>query len=326
MGRVRDYYKVLGVAKGAAPDEIKKKYRQLALKYHPDRNKGNPEAEERFKAISEAYAVLGDPQKRKQYDTFGSAQFHQRFSQEDIFRGFDIGDLFRDFGFSSNGVFETLFGGSRRPGQRSGRRTGGPFGHGPDPFRDMFGHGAGPRAGPSPGPTKGPDTRREMPITLEDAARGTIRSVNINRGGKQETLSVKVPPGVSDGKRLRLAGKGDPGPPGLPPGDLYLEVKVQSHPVFQRQGDDLYLEKEIKLTEGLLGTVLEVPTLLDDIRKIRVPVGTAPGTRIRLRGLGMPRMGDGSRGDMYVTLRVSFPKRLSKRQRKLVEELAEDGL
>ncbi len=325
MAQETDYYKILGVDKNATLDEIKKKYRQLALKYHPDRNKGSKEAEEKFKSINEAYAVLSDPEKRKQYDMFGSTGFRQRYSQEDIFRGFDIGDILKDFGFTTDDIFFNLFGKRGRQRRTSRNQARSPFesmGYG---FEDIFGHGSqfGTR---EPTQARGQDVTAELSISLEEAARGTTKEITTTRGSHRDTITVKIPAGISDGKKLRLAHKGEPSPFGGPPGDLYLVVHVREHPLFKRQDDDIYIEKEIKLSEALLGTSIEVPTLLNGVRKIRVPAGTQSGAKIRLRGVGIPHLQSGSRGDMYVVIKVRIPSSLSRRQKELVESLAAEGL
>jgi len=326
MPAAKDYYKILGVAKSATPEEIKKQYRKLTMEYHPDRNKEDKQAEEKFKNINEAYAVLSDPKKRKQYDTFGSTGFHQRFSQEDIFQGFDIGDILKDFGFTTDDVFGSIFGGGRGCGKRTGRRQRSPFGAGQGfDFQDIFSQTGHQRFGAQQ-PARGSDRTTDLEITLEEAATGTTKSITLSAGGKRQTVNVKTPAGVTDGKKLRLAGKGEPGPSGTPPGDLYLVVRVQPHPVFRREEKHLYLEKEIRFTEALLGTTIEVPTLLEETRKVRVPAGTQSGAKIRLRGMGMPVMGGGTPGDAYVVLRISVPKKLNKRQRELAQELAKEGM
>jgi curved DNA-binding protein len=326
MPVAKDYYRILGVAKSATPEEIKKQYRRLAMEYHPDRNKENKQAEEKFKNINEAYAVLSDPKKRKQYDTFGSTGFHQRFSQEDIFQGFDIGDILKDFGFTTDDVFGSMFGRGRRGGKRTGRRQRSPFGAGQGfDFQDIFSQ-TGPQGFGAQQPARGSDRTTDLKITLEEAARGATKSITLSAGGKRQTLKVKTPAGVTDGKKLRLAGKGEPGPSGTPPGDLYLVVRVQPHPVFRREEKHLYLEKDIRFSEALLGTTIEVPTLLNETRKVRVPAGTQSGAKIRLRGLGMPVMGGGTPGDAYVVLRISVPKKLNKRQRELAQKLAKEEM
>lgn len=326
MTAAKDYYRILGVAKSATRDEIKKQYRKLAMEYHPDRNKEDKQAEERFKDINEAYAVLSDPQKRKQYDTFGSARFHQRFTQEDIFQGFDIGDILKDFGFTTDDIFGSMFGSGRRGGRRPGRHQRSPFGTGQGfDFQDIFGQG-GRRGSSGQRPARGADLTTDLKITLEEAARGTTKKITVSAGGKKQAIAVKIPAGVGEGKKLRLAGKGEPGPSGAAPGDLYLMVHVQPHPVFRREDKDLYLEKEIRFSEALLGTTIEVPILLEETRKVRVPPGTQPGAKIRLQGKGIPATGSGAPGDLYVTLRVAVPKKLNQRQRELAADLAKQGL
>jgi curved DNA-binding protein len=326
MTTAKDYYRILGVAKNATPEAIKKHYRKLAMEYHPDRNKGDKEAEEKFKNINEAYAVLSDPQKRKQYDTFGSARFHQRFSQEDIFQGFDIGDILKDFGFTTDDIFGSMFGRGRRGGPRPGRHQRSPFGTGQGfDFQDIFGQAGRQGSGGQQAP-RGADLTMDLTISLEEAARGAAKEITLSTGGRKQTLSVKIPAGVGKGKKLRLAGKGEPGPSGAPRGDLYLVVQIEPHPVFQREEKHLYLEKEIRFSEALLGTTIEVPTLLEETRKVRVPPGTQSGAKIRLKGKGMPATGSGAPGDLYVSLRIAVPKKLTKRQKELVAELAEQGL
>ena len=326
MAAEKNYYSILGVTKNSTPDAIKKQYRKLAMKYHPDQNKEDKEAEEKFKRINEAYAVLSDPKKRKQYDTFGSTGFHQRFSQEDIFQGFDIGDLLKDYGFTTDDVFGSMFGRGRRGGARTGRRQRNPFGTGQGfDFQDIFNQ-TGQQGFGAQQPAKGPDRTADLKVTLEEAALGAKKSVNLSSAGKRQALNVKLPAGIRDGNKLRLAGKGGPGHPGTPPGDLYLVVRVQPHPVFRREDNHLHLDTEIKLSEALLGTTIEVPTLLEEPRKVKVPAGTQPGAKIRLPGMGMPGRGNTKPGDAYVSLRIALPKKLNKRQKKLVEELAEEGL
>jgi curved DNA-binding protein len=322
----KDYYNTLGVAKNATPDVIKKQYRKLAMQYHPDQNKEDKQAEEKFKRINEAYAVLSDPKKRKQYDTFGSARFHQRFSQEDIFQGFDIGDILKDFGFTTDDVFGSMFGRGRRGCGKTGRQQHSPFGAGQGfDFQDIFSQ-TGHQGFGAQQPAKGQDRTTDLKVTLEEAARGARKSVTLSSAGKRQSLTVTIPAGIRDGNKLRLSGKGDPGHPGTPAGDLYLVVRLQPHPVFRREDNHLHLDSEIKLSEALLGTTIEVPTLLEEPRKVKVPPGTQPGAKIRLPGMGMPGRGNSKPGDAYVSLRIVLPKKLNKRQKKIAEQLAEVGL
>jgi curved DNA-binding protein len=315
-----DYYQTLGVAKGASQDEIKKAYRKLAVKYHPDKNKGDKAAEEKFKKISEAYAVLSDTEKRKQYDTFGDTGFHQRYSQEDIFRGFDLNDILNQFGFGgatfrTSGGFRTAGGG-----------TGG--------FEDLFSGGAfgggGCRGGscrPQPQPTKGEDRTYEITITLEDVLNGAEKTISLRQNdGQVKNISVKIPRGIEAGKRLRLSGKGAPSPTGGPPGDLFLKINIAPHPVFTREGSNLIMEKKIPFSQACLGTKIEVQTLEGKTFKVKVPAGVQQEAKLRLKGHGLPDGPRGKRGDILVQIAVQIPKKLSREQKKAVKSLAEVGL
>jgi curved DNA-binding protein len=322
----RDYYEVLGVKKTATEEEIKKAYRKLAMKHHPDRNPGNKQAEERFKEINEAYAVLSDKGKRQQYDQFGPSGFSQRYSQEDIFRGFDISDLFKDLGFSTNDVFSRIFsGGGRGPKVRYGNlddlfgQRGGPA----YDYGDMFSGGASQNEGPMA--EKGQDIHSELNLSFMEAALGGEKKVRFSKGGRLEEVMVKIPPGIEGGKKLRLAGKGMDGVGGRPPGDLYLKVNVAEHPLFKREGSDITVDKEIKISDALLGTTIEVPTL-DGSKHIKVPPGTQSNSRIRLKGYGLSRLQGEGKGDEYVRLLIRYPKSLNERQRKLAEDLKKEGL
>ncbi|MBW1917685.1 MAG: DnaJ domain-containing protein [Deltaproteobacteria bacterium] len=313
----QDYYQILGVAKDASPEEIKKAYRRLALKYHPDKNKEDKYAEEMFKKISEAYAVLSNPEKRKEYDAYGSSAFKAKFSQEDIFRGFDFTDIFRDFGISDD-IFGRLFGGrgrSRAYGPFTKRGKGRIF-----DYTDLGGFENQTR------PVRGPDLQVELPLTLHEIAYGTEKLVQFNRDGRIEKLSVKVPPGTSPGKKLRLAGKGGASPVGGPPGDLYIRIKEIEHPVFKREGNDLYIDKHIKFTDAVIGTKVTVPTLDGKTMSLKIPAGTQSHTKMRLKGYGLPQANGKSRGDEYVRIIVDVPDDLTKKQKTLIEELAKEGL
>jgi curved DNA-binding protein len=301
-----DYYKVLNVPRTASGAEIKKAYRKLAMKYHPDHAKGDKAAEERFKKISEAYAVLSDPQKRKEYDTFGSEGFRQRFSQEDIFKGFNINDILREFGFGGGEFF-----GGGGPGGRYTYSSGSPF--------------AGGRARQQQ--VKGEDLVYEMSITLHEAAFGTTKEVSLQSPqGTLERVTVKIPKGMAAGQKLRLAGKGNPGPFGGPRGDLYIQASLMEDPVFSVEGQNLLTHREIKLTEALLGTTISVPTLDGKQYSLKIPPGTKSGTRMRLTGHGLPAMKGGKKGDLFVRIYVDVPRQLSAEQKRLVEKLAESGV
>ncbi len=302
----RDYYEILGVNKNASDEEVKRAYRKLAMKYHPDRNPNKKEAEERFKEINEAYAVLSDKEKRKQYDTFGKEGFHQRFTQEDIFRGFEFDD-----------ILSSLFGGRGRREFRYGGRGGFDFG-------DIFGRQGGFQ-GAARMPQKGEDVTYELTISLEEAASGAEKRISFRKDGKIEEVSVRIPRGIPSGKKLRLAGKGMGGINGGPPGDLYLQVSVNEHPIFTREGDDLVVEEEINFSEAVMGTTIEVPTL-EGTKKVKVPPGTQSHTKLRLRGLGIPHFQREGRGDEYVKVIVKVPKKVSEKGRGLIQELAKEGI
>ena len=308
----KDYYKILGVNKNAGEDEMKKAYRKLAMKYHPDQNKGDKQAEERFKELNEAYAVLSDKEKRRQYDMFGAEGFQQRFSQEDIFRNFDFGQVFREFGFGSEDLFGRIFGGMGG-GRRSFGRSGGPYSGGP------FGRRAQQ-------PQKGADLVMELQVSLKEAVFGASKTTSFNRNGKIERVTVRIPPGISTGKKLRIAGKGQEDAWGGPAGDLLIKILVASHPVFERKGDDLIVSREITLTQAVLGTKVEVPTLDDKTLSLKVPPGTQSHTQMRITGHGVPRFKKAGRGDLYVKVIVRLPKSLTSEQEELFKRLADQGL
>jgi curved DNA-binding protein len=293
----QDYYEILGLKKGASPDEIKKAFRKLAVKYHPDKNPGDKKAEDRFKEINEAYAVLSDPEKKSQYDQFGSTGFHQRYSQEDIFRGFNANDIFREFNLGSDDVFSRIFGmggGFRQGGGRSMSR-------------------------------KGQDFEMELPLSFQEAFSGGEKRVSFSREGRSEEVSVKIPAGIDSGARLRLAGKGGAGIGGGPNGDIYLDIVVRPDQKYSREGNDIIMPQQIPFSQACLGGSLDVATL-DGTKRIKTPAGIQPGTRIRLKGLGFPQVGKSGRGDFYVLLQVTVPESMSAGQRKLIEELAKSGL
>jgi curved DNA-binding protein len=309
----KDYYKILGVNKNASEGEIKKAFRKLAMKYHPDQNKGDKAAEERFKELNEAYAVLSDKEKRKQYDMFGAEGFHQRFSQEDIFRNFDFGQVFREFGFGSEDLFGRIFGG------RGGAQR--PFGRGGGGF-----YSGGPFGRTAQQPQKGGDLVMDMQVSLKEAVFGVFKTASFSRGGGVERVTVKVPPGISTGKKLRVAGKGQQGAWGGPPGDLLIRIQVAPHPLFERQGNNLIINREISLTQAVLGTQIEVPTLDDKTLSLKVPPSTQSHTQMRIKGHGVPHFNRSGRGDLYVKIIVRLPKSLTEEQKELFEQLANQGM
>jgi molecular chaperone DnaJ len=341
----RDYYDVLGVAKNAADQQIKSAYRKLALQYHPDRNQGNKEAEEKFKEAAEAYAILSDSEKRARYDRFGHAGVSPQAGA-----GFDP---------STFAGFEDIFGGI---------------------FGDFFGAGGG-----RGGPERGSDLRYDLEITFDEAARGVETSITIprlemcevcrgsgaapgsspttcpqchgrgqqrfqqgfftvartcsrchgsgrivakpcvackgeGRTTRERTLTVKVPAGIADGQRLRISGEGESGRHGGPAGDLYVFIEVPAHSFFRRDGNNLVCEIPLNFTTLALGGHVDVPTL-DGRESVKVPEGTQSGTVFRLRGKGMPDVSGRGRGDLFITVQAVTPKKLTKEQRSLLEQL-----
>ena len=348
MPQKRDYYEVLGVARGASEDDIKKAYRKLALQYHPDRNPGDKGAEDRFKEASEAYQVLCDAERRSQYDRFG----HAAFDQNAGFGGFDFGaggfeDIFSD-------IFGDIFGGGRGRGRTRARR--------------------------------GEDLRYELEIAFEEAVFGTDKVISVPRlaqceacdgngtkdgaarancsacrgtgqvrfqqgfftiaktcgqcGGhgtvvkdpcrtcsgsgavqKTQSLNVRIPGGVDTDSRLKLRGEGDPGQKGGPAGDLYVVLRVLDHPLFRRQQNDVVCEVPISFPQAALGAEIEVPTL-DGKLRMKIAAGTQSGAVFRLKGKGAPSLRGGSRGDQLVRVTVETPRKMTARQRELLEEFA----
>jgi len=298
----KDYYTILGVKKEASAEEIKKAYRKLALKFHPDKTKGDKAKEEKFKEISEAYAVLSDKEKRQQYDTYGAAGFQQRFSQEDIFRNFDFSDILREFGF----------GGGSFGGKRGGVR----FSFGGTPFG-----GAEAQA-----QIKGGDLVYEMHLSLEEVSCGAQKTIAIQQGGASEKLTVKIPKGMVPGSKLRISGKGQASPYGGPAGDLFVSAKLIDHPLFKVKGQDLVLSREIKLSEALLGTRITIPTIQGKEMNLKIPPGTRDKTKLRLAGHGLPHMHGAGMGDLLVEIQIQIPSTLTDAQRQLVVQLAATGL
>lgn len=346
----RDYYEILGVDRNADEKEIKKAFRRLARKYHPDVNPGDKSAEQKFKEINEAYEVLSDPKKRADYDRFGHAAFEPGFGAGPG-PGFEG---FRDFEFQKGFDFGDIFG-------------------------DLFGRRA-ERA-----PLKGEDIIYSMEINLEDAVFGTSSRITVNKealcslcggsgiqpgtspqncpdcrgtgqirgtkgffsfsqtcpkckgtgkinitpcrgcGGsgktlKEDTISVKIPLGVEDGSRVRVAGMGGAGERGGPPGDLYIIIKIRPHPFFERKDNDLYCEVPITMSEAVLGSKIEIPTI-DGMASMVIPPGTNSGQKFRLKGKGVPHIKGGGRGDQYCTVRIVSPKVIDEKTKELFREL-----
>jgi curved DNA-binding protein len=307
----RDYYETLGVSKTASEDEIRTAFRKLARKYHPDVAKDKKEAEEKFKQINEAYEVLSDPEKRKKYDQLG-ANWNQPGGFQPPpdwgtqqpgggFYRYGGGDGGAEFEFGGTGFsdfFEAFFGGGR------GKSAFGGFGR-----REA-------------GAERGNDVEADIMVPLEEALHGATRTVSLRRAGsnKVETYQVKIPRGVREGQRIRLAGQGEAGERGGKSGDLFLRVRLARHPDFRVEGSDLIHELKIPPWEAVLGTEIELQTLEGKVR-LKIPPGTQNGQRFRLRGRGLPSS-SGARGDLYVVIQIEVPKKITERERELWQELA----
>jgi curved DNA-binding protein len=303
----RDYYDILGVSRDASPDEIRRAYRTLARRYHPDVNK-EPDADERFKEIGEAYEVLSDEDKRKRYDRLGA----NWKSGDDVSgaQGFD----FRDFGGRGGGRRSTSSGAGNGFGDiRMEFGSGGDFS---DFFESMFGartRGGGGGGGFEAFSTRGGDQEAVLELSLEEAAQGGMRKLSLGDGREYD---VNIPAGVRDGQRIRLAGEGSRGAGGGPAGDLFLRVRLKPDPRFRVDGKDLYTDLPVAPWEAVLGAEVEVPTL-DGTSRVKVPAGSSCGRKLRLRGQGM------SGGDLYATVKIVVPKKPGKKERELFEQLAQ---
>ncbi len=301
----KDYYKILGVSKSAGQDEIKKAYRKLAIKYHPDKTQGDKAKEEKFKEISEAYEVLGDPEKRKKYDQLGSNwKQYQNFGGAGGQGGFDW----------------SQFTGGQQGGNYGGFSFEGDPGGFSDFFQHIFGGGFGSsRTGSRRAPKyKGRDIVSEMNITFEEAYHGSTRIINLD--GKK--FRIKIKPGVKNGQKIRLAGKGSPGMNGGPAGDLYITIKVLPDAKFKRDGNDLFSDLNIDIPTAVLGGKARVETPDGKIVSLTIPAGTSCGKKLRLKGKGMPYYEHPTKhGDLYVETKITVPAKLSREQKSLYEKL-----
>ncbi len=358
-----DYYDLLGVKKGASDDEIKKAYRKMAMKYHPDRNQGDKTAEAKFKEINEAYEVLKDPQKKAAYDQFGHSAFENGMGgagRGGFGGGFGNGGF--DFNFGDGGGFSDIFS---------------------DIFSDFMGGGNGRRGKSN---NRGQDLRYDIVITLEEAFKGVSKTISFRRNGKckkcdgkggensstcpkcngagvinmrqgffvsqqicpecggtgyiiknpchncngsgieveNKTLEIKIPAGVDNGTKLRISGEGEAGLGGSPSGDLYVYVMVRPSKVFAREGKNLYLNVPISITEATLGATIEVPIIEGGKAEVRIPKGTQNDSKLRLKGKGMTGINSSIRGDMFLNITVEIPTHLTSRQEELLKEFEED--
>lgn len=302
---MKDYYKTLGVDKGASKDEVKKAFRKLAHEFHPDKTKNDPAASQKFKEASEAYSVLSDDNKRKQYDMYGSSGpgFNPGggagagFGGQGGFGGFDFSQFTQGGGFNQGGVEFDLG----------------------DLFGEFFGGGRGRR------PRKGRSISVDVQLSFKESIFGTEKEISLNN----EKLVVKIPPGIETGQGLRVAGKGEKGEGGM--GDLIVRVWVKEDETFRKEGFNLIMELPIKLTMALVGGAMEIDTL-DGKLEIKIPAGTSHGEILRLKGKGVPYetqglwSGNGKRGDLLIVTRVSMPRKLSKNAQRLIDELKGEGL
>jgi DnaJ-class molecular chaperone len=314
----RDYYEVLGVPRSASEKEIRQAYRKLARQYHPDLNPNDKAAETRFKEIGSAYEVLSDGEKRKLYDRWGP-DFEKYEQARKAGGGF--ADAARAGGGSARSGPFTWTTGS---GGGFGGAGGGSSTIDDESLGSLFDQILGGMGGgrQRPGPSRGEDYEHPVTLTLEEAYAGATRLIQITpAGGAPQTIEAKIPPGVSDGQRVRIAGKGGPGSGGSPPGDLYLAVSVRPHPRFTREGDDLRVTVDVPLYTAMLGGEVLVPTIKGTRLALRIGPETENGQRIRLAGQGMPKSGD-ARGDLYAEVRIVTPKALTEREKELFQELS----
>ena len=321
----RDYYDILGVPKTATADEIKRAHRKLALKHHPDRNKDNKAAEERFKEIQEAYDVLSDETKRANYDQFGHAGVGAGGPRGGGPNGGDPAEAFRRAQGGGRTTWRPSPGVSVEDFDPSQFNAGGDFG---DIFDQLFGARGGGAASGGFGrggtrgrvraePQRGQDVEHGVQLSFEQAARGTTLPLQITRGpGQNETIEVKIPPGVKDGSRIRIKGRGEQ--TGGEPGDLFIITHVLPHPYFRREGLDIYLDLPLSLYEALNGTKVQVPTL-DGPVTLTIPPGTSSQAKLRIKGRGVERGSE--KGDQYAITKIVVPKGLDEDDRKLVEQL-----
>ncbi|MGE3178845.1 MAG: DnaJ C-terminal domain-containing protein [Vicinamibacterales bacterium] len=315
----KDYYATLGVQKTASEKDIKAAFRKLARKYHPDVNPGDKAAEARFKEINEANEVLSDPAKRKKYDELGANW--RMYEQAGAQPGPGGGAWSGPFGGGQGGGFRTMT-------EEEMREM---FGGGADPFSDFFHtffggaaseEGGRRRAGRARAARQGRDVEHELILSLEDAFHGVQRTLSLRHGGEARTVDIRIPAGVGDGSRLRVAGEGEHGTGGAPSGDLYLRIRLAPHPVFERKGRDLYTRVPVPLTTAVLGGEVTVQTLGGRSLRLKVPGTTQNHQVFRMKGHGMPTAGkSGDTGDLYVTVDVQLPRTLSEAQRAHFEAL-----
>jgi DnaJ-class molecular chaperone len=310
----RDYYEILGVARDATPEAIKKAYRGLARKYHPDVNPGDKTAEAKFKEVQQAYDILSEPEKRAQYDRFGSAAFERMAAAGPREGASNFTFRFGEPGYENidfSQFFGNMGGGAGAAVDEEGIAGGGGI------FEDLLGR---MRGGRSARPRAGRGMEAHITIPFLTAVRGGETTIEVQRGeGQTETLVVKIPPGVETGSKLRLKGRGEPGPKGAPAGDLTIRITVQRHPYFRRDGRDLLVDVPITVGEGILGAKIDVPAP-DGLKSLTIPAGSSSGQKLRLRGQGVGASGSQPSGDLFVVLKIIVPKGIDAESRRLIEE------
>jgi DnaJ-class molecular chaperone len=308
----RDYYEVLGVARDAAPDALKKAYRALARKFHPDVNPGDKSAEAKFKEVQEAYDVLSDQEKRARYDRYGHAAFEGMAASGPRPGAAEWNVRYGDGGFENIDISDLLgsFGGGAPGGEAGGASI----------FEDLMGRVRGGRASR---PRAGRTIEARLTIPFMTAISGGQTTIDVMHGsGKRESLVVKIPPGIDTGAKLRLKGQGEPGPKGTPPGDLTITIEVEPHPYFKREGQNLVVEVPITVGEAVLGSKVEVPAI-DGQKSLTIPPGSSSGQKLRLKGKGIPGSGGKPDGDLFVLLKVVVPKNVDAASRRLIQEFSE---
>jgi DnaJ-class molecular chaperone len=297
----RDYYDVLGVSRSASADEIKKAYRKLAKKHHPDANPDDASAQKKFSEITEAYEVLSDEDNRKKYDQFGHDWSRVQAAGGHPFQGGGGGGA---AGFDLEDILGGMFGGG---------------------FRGAGGGGFGGGRQAPPRRRKGQDVRAEIRVPFQVGALGGEHELTLQTGARTERITVKIPPGIDDGATIRLAGQGHPGQGGAPAGDVLVTVRIAGHPWFRREGANLLIDVPITPTEAALGAKVDVPTLSEGTVVLSVPAGTSSGAKLRLRGKGIRDRKTGQHGDQLVALKIVVPKELSEKARQLYQQLEQEA-
>ena len=315
-----DYYRILGVSKKASKEELKKAFRKLAMKYHPDKNKDDKAAEEQFKKINEAYAVLSNGKKKKQYDMFGAEGFSRRYSQEDIFKEFDFKNIFRESGFGDisggsggDSFIHRIFGNMGRSRSSSSG------------FDNPFGNG-GFSGGSRQSRQTPQSTETELHISLLDTVQGAKKRISLDTGSGIETVDIAIPKGIEDGQKLRLKGKGPGDPFSGQRGDLFCKIIIDPHPLFKKKGKDLLVEKEVKLTELVLGGKVRISTIDNQEIELRIPANSKNNAMLRIKGRGIPGTKGSPGGNLLIRLQAKLPDSLDEVQQKLFEELAKTGV